>query len=57
MKSAQKIDKKMFYNYLIKNINLIDSIPFESLFNRIDFDEDLMISYEDFAKFISPLNN
>ena len=57
MKSAQKIDKKMFYNYLIKNNNLIDSIPFESLFNRIDFDEDLMISYEDFAKFVSPLNN
>ncbi len=57
MKSAQKIDKKMLYNYLIKNINLIDSIPFESLFNRIDFDEDLMISYEDFAKFVSPLNN
>ena len=57
MKSAQKIDKKMLYNYLIQNNNVIDSIPFECLFNRIDYDEDLMISYEDFAKFVSPNYN
>ena len=47
----------MLYNYLIQNNNVIDSIPFECLFNRIDYDEYLMISYEDFAKFVSPNNN
>ena len=59
MRSAQKIDKKMLYNYLLQNNNgyTIDSIPFEALFNRIDWDEDLMISYEDFARFVSPVTN
>ena len=57
---ARKIDKRMVYNFLVsgtqKNDNLTE-FGISLIFSRFDYDRDLMISYEDFVKGISPINN
>ena len=57
---ARKIDKRMVYNFLVsgsqKNDNLTE-FGISLLFSRFDYDRDLMISYEDFVRAISPIYN
>ena len=57
---ARKIDKRMVYNFLVsgtqKNDNLTE-FGISLIFSRFDYDRDLMISYEDFVRAISPIYN
>ena len=57
---ARKIDKRMVYNFLIVGADKKDNLTefgINILFSRFDYDQDLMLSYEDFVKGISPINN
>ena len=54
-----KIDKRMLYNYLIENVfngETIDDFLINLIYNRMDLDKDLLISYDDFAMGISPID-
>ena len=54
-----KIDKRMLYNYLIENVSngeTIDDFLINLIYNRMDLDKDLLISYDDFAMGISPID-
>ena len=57
---ARKIDKRMVFNFLVsgaqKNDNLTE-FGISLIFSRFDYDKDLMISYEDFVRAISPIYN
>ena len=59
-KYITKVDKRMLYNYMIENCkggSNVDNEGLGSLFNRLDNDEDMLISYDDFAFAISPIIN
>ena len=50
----------MVYNFLIVGADKKDNLTefgINILFSRFDYDQDLMLSYEDFVKGISPINN
>ena len=59
----QSISKVMLYNFLAQNLNInekndiLNDKNIDNIFNRLDKDKDLLISYSDFCLFIEPFNS